>query len=170
MPRSTHCLLANNSNSKWRPYDIRLRSRHRAPQTSGQPGRTLLCCILASFGHHPSEVRIPQQPTASVTTIPGSTPTADPTIIAGVSISTSADHDSDMDVEDVIVHQLVNRIPIPDHPGCQALRDLVTGTIHASLASYRMQITVFNMLLSVVPGGAPGSIGGWVDSSSSELH
>ncbi|KAI5995841.1 hypothetical protein EDD15DRAFT_2195248 [Pisolithus albus] len=127
------CPLANDSSSNWRPYDIHLRSRRRASQTSGQPGQTRI---------QPSE--IPQQPTAVATTIPGSLLIADPTIVSGISMSTSADHDSDMDV---------------------VLRDLVTGTIRASLVSYRTQTTIFKMLLL---GGAPSNVG--VDSSGNELH
>ncbi|KAI5991390.1 hypothetical protein EDD15DRAFT_2197390 [Pisolithus albus] len=119
--------------SNWRPYDIHLRSRRRASQTSGQPGQTRI---------QPSE--IPQQPTAVATTIPGSLLIADPTIVSGISMSTSADHDSDMDV---------------------VLCNLVTGTIRASLVSYRTQTTIFKMLLL---GGAPSNVG--VDSSGYELH
>ncbi|KAI6010196.1 hypothetical protein BKA83DRAFT_4132880 [Pisolithus microcarpus] len=87
---------------------------------------------------------IPQQPTAVVTTIPGSLLIADPTIVSGTSMSTSADHDSDMDV---------------------VLRNLITGTIRASLVSYQTQTTIFNMLLL---GGAPSNIS--IDSSGNELH
>lgn len=87
----------------------------------------------------------------------------DPTIVTGVTTSTGADHD--IDVEDHIVHQLVDRILIPNHPGCQALRDLVVGSICASLASYRTQIAIFNALLSE---GAASSNGGGADSSGSD--
>ncbi|KAI6032129.1 hypothetical protein BKA83DRAFT_4122518 [Pisolithus microcarpus] len=90
----------------------------------------------------------------------------DPTIVAGVSVSTSAGHD--IDVEDRIVRQLVDRIPVPDHPGCRALHDLATGAIHASLESYRMQIAIFNILLSGNQG-ASSSNGGGVDSFGRHL-
>ncbi|KAI6003563.1 hypothetical protein EDC04DRAFT_2908191 [Pisolithus marmoratus] len=89
----------------------------------------------------------------------------DPTMVAGASASTSVTHNTD--VEDHIVHQLVDGIPIPDHPGCQALWDLAANTIHALLVSYRSQITIFNMLLS---GGPPGSVSGRMDSPEGDLH
>ncbi|KAI6115082.1 hypothetical protein EDD16DRAFT_1708895 [Pisolithus croceorrhizus] len=87
----------------------------------------------------------------------------DPMIITGVSTSTGADHD--IDEEDCIVHQLVDRILIPDHPRCQELHDLVAGTICVSLASYQTQIAIFNTLLSE---GTPSSSGGGADSSGSD--
>ncbi|KAI5989716.1 hypothetical protein EDD15DRAFT_2370436 [Pisolithus albus] len=78
----------------------------------------------------------------------------DPMMVAGASsASTSATHDND--IEDHIVYQLVNGIPIPDHPGCQALCDLAADTIRAALVSYQSQIVIFNMLLS---GGTPSSV------------
>ncbi|KAI6036743.1 hypothetical protein BKA83DRAFT_4485764 [Pisolithus microcarpus] len=165
MPRSGHYPPANVSSPKWRPYDIRSRSRRRAPtpQTSDQPDQTPLFCIPTSSGHHPSE--IPQQPAAVAdpvsgltpncappqvhhaavaATVPGSILVADATMFAGKFVPPNADYDVEMDH---IVRQVVDRIPIPDHPGCQALRDLVIGTIHGSLVSYRTQIAIFTMLL-----------------------
>ncbi|KAI6095477.1 hypothetical protein EV401DRAFT_2083693 [Pisolithus croceorrhizus] len=51
-------------------------------------------------------------------------------------MSAGASHD--VDEEDHIVHQLVDRIPIPDHPRCQALHNHVAQTICALLVSYWM--------------------------------
>ncbi|KAI6108393.1 hypothetical protein EV401DRAFT_2076924 [Pisolithus croceorrhizus] len=121
--------------------------------------------------------------TSIVTTIPGSIPTPanpydeaecpssktshldDPMMVAGTSASTSITHNANL--EDHAVHQLVDGIPIPDHPGCQALCDLAANTICASLVSYQSQIMIFNMLLS---GGAPGSVSGGIDLPEGDLH
>ncbi|KAI6152699.1 hypothetical protein EDD17DRAFT_1765436 [Pisolithus thermaeus] len=89
----------------------------------------------------------------------------DPTMVVGTSASTSITCDANL--EDHAMHQLVDRIPIPDHPGCQALCDLAANTIHASLVSYWSQIMIFNMLLS---GGAPGIVSGGIDLPEGDLH
>ncbi|KAI6108387.1 hypothetical protein EV401DRAFT_1891870 [Pisolithus croceorrhizus] len=69
-----------------------------------------------------------------------------PMMVTGTSASTSITCNTDL--EDHTVHQLVDGIPIPDHPGCQVLHNLAANTIHALLVSYQSQITIFNMLLS----------------------
>ncbi|KAI5981328.1 hypothetical protein EDD15DRAFT_2379803 [Pisolithus albus] len=166
MPRSGHYPPANVPSPKWRPYDIRSRSRRRAltRQTSDQPDQTPLFGIPTSSGDHSSE--IPQQPAAVADpvsgltpncappqvhraavaeTVPGSILVADATMFAGAFAPPNADYDVEM--QDHAVRQVVDRIPIPDHPGCHALRDLVIGTIHGSLVSYRTQIAIFTMLL-----------------------
>ncbi|KAI6106303.1 hypothetical protein EV401DRAFT_2078149 [Pisolithus croceorrhizus] len=142
-------------------------------------GPDLLSLFYALIGNcAPSQMHH----TSIMTTIPGSIPTPanpydevecpssktshldDPMMVMGTSASTSVTHDANL--EDHTVHQLVDGIPIPDHPGCQALRDLTANTICASLVSYQLQITIFNMLLS---GGAPGSVSGGIDLPEGDL-